>query len=98
MQPNMACSGRKYILATCNHIWLAHASVGCMYGRPSVIECDMHYARASVTECTYAYVYIYIKPHVMMGGGWHMGKAEPETIYHSKYVPWNGPSSSCFIN
>ncbi len=31
-------------------VWLACASVGCMYGRQSVTECDMHYARASVTK------------------------------------------------
>ncbi len=37
--------------------YLTHVSVGCMYGRPSVMECDMHYARACVMECDYdAYV------------------------------------------
>ncbi len=30
-----------------DRVWLACASVGYMYGRP---ECDMHYARASVTK------------------------------------------------
>ncbi len=28
----------------------ASASLGCMYGRPSVMECDMHYARVNVQD------------------------------------------------
>ncbi len=32
----------------------------------------------------------------MMGEG-HTGVAEPETIYHYRYGPWNGPSSSVYI-
>ncbi len=33
-----------------HQVWLACASLGCMYGRPSVTECDMHYVGASVME------------------------------------------------
>ncbi len=51
-----------------HQVWLAHASLGFMYGRPSVTECDMHYARSSVIECEY-YAYMLIKPHVMTVGG-----------------------------
>ncbi len=65
MQPNTACSSSRYIsqpsVTQSRDVWhqveMAHASVGCMYGRPRMTECDMHYARASVMECDYhAYV------------------------------------------
>ncbi len=49
-------------MAKCGEVLrcLAHASIGCVYGRPNVIECDMHYGRPSMTECEYhAYVYKY---------------------------------------
>ncbi len=54
---------------------LVHASVGCMYGRPSVMECDMHNGRPSVMRRE-------LTQHHIMTGGWHVGAAELETIYH----------------
>ncbi len=52
------CSVTQYALqadmsAKCNNglRWLAGTLVSCMCGSPSVVECDIHYARGSMIEC-----------------------------------------------
>ncbi len=56
---------------------------GWKYGRPSVTEYDMHYARASVMKCEYrAYVCKYGHMFVMSVLGWFMGSDVLQTIYH----------------
>ncbi len=43
--------------------------VGCMYGRPSVMECEYH-------------AYIYKTVTCNEWGGWRLRTAGPDTIYH----------------
>ncbi len=56
----------------CPDVWHVPES-GCMYGRPSVMEFDMHYGMLSVMECEY---------HTYVCKYNHLDAAEPKTIYH----------------